>query len=120
MANMAEQLRRTSEQALKTITKDSALDVEKFFDQYLSKELSQKAIYGERSFTFPQDLSESVKQRLGLIVESPSIGTYFEFSLDAIWDYTFILFRHLENKLKDEGFQVVWIAENTPYIKIMW
>ena len=120
MANMAEQLKQTSEQALKTIIKDSAMDVEKFFDQYLSKELSHKAIYGERSFTFPQDLSYSTKDHLGSIVESPTIGTYFECSFDTMWDYTFILFRHLENILKSEGFQVIWNAENTPYIKIMW
>lgn len=120
MANIAEQLKQTSEQALKTITKDSALDVEKFFDKYLSNELHRKAIYGERSFTFPQDLSENTKEHLGSIVESPSVGTYFEFSLNTMRDYTFILFRHLENKLKDEGFQVMWNAENTPYIKIMW
>ena len=37
---MAEQLKQTAEQALKTILKDSALDVEKFFDQYLSKEFN--------------------------------------------------------------------------------
>lgn len=120
MANMAEQLRQTSKQAIKNILKDSALDVEKFFDQYLSNELHRKAIYGERSFTFPQDLSDVVKDHLGSIVESPSVGTYFEFSFDTMWDYTFILFRHLENKLKEEGFQVIWNAENTPYIKIMW
>lgn len=120
MANMAERLKQTAEQALKTITKDSALDVEKFFDKYLSNELHRKATYGERSFTFPQDLSETAKEHLGSIVESPSIGTYFEFSFDVTWDYTFILFRHLETKLKEEGFQVIWNAENTPYIKIMW
>lgn len=120
MANMAEQLKQTSEQALKIITKDSALDVEKFFDQYLIKELYHKATYGERSFTFPQDLSETAKEHLGSIVESPSVGTYFEFSFDTLWDYTFILFRHLENKLKQEGFQVFRNAENTPYIKVMW
>ena len=120
MAHMAERLKQTAEQALKTITKDSALDVEKFFDKYLSNELHRKAIYGERSFTFPQDLSDAVKDHLGSVVESPTIGTYFEFSFDTMWDYTFILFRHLENKLKGEGFQVIWNAENTPYIKIMW
>ena len=120
MANMAEQLKQTSEQALKTIIKDSVLDVEKFFDQYLTNELYKKATYGERSFIFPHDLSDAVKEHLGSIVKSPSIGTYFEFSFDTIWDYTFILFHHLENKLKDEGFQVIWNAENTPYIKIMW
>ena len=84
MANIAEQLKQTSEQALKTITKDSALDVEKFFDQYLIKELHHKAVYGERSFTFPQDLSETAKEHLGSIVESPSVGTYFEFSFEEI------------------------------------
>ena len=120
MANMAEQLKQTSERAIKTIIKDSAMDVEKFFNQYLSHDLSRKAIYGERSFTFPQDLSCDAKDHLGSIVESPSIGTYFEFSFNTMRDYTFILFRHLENKLKDEGFQVIWNAENTPYIKIMW
>ena len=120
MANMAERLKQTSEQAIKNILKDSALDVEKFFDRYLSKELSRKAVYGERSFTFPQDLSDGIKDQLGSIVESPSIGTYFEFSFDELWDYTFILFRHLVNKLKDEGFQVFQNAENAPYIKIMW
>ena len=120
MANMAEQLKQISEQAQKTILKDSALDVEKFFDQYLGNELHRKAIYGECSFIFPQDLSEATKEHLGSIVESPSIGTYFEFSFDTLWDYTFILFRHLVNKLKNEGFQVFQNAENTPYIKIMW
>ena len=120
MANMAEQLKQTSERAIKNILKDSALDVEKFFDKYLSKELSRKAVYGERSFTFPQDLSDGIKDQLGSIIESPSIGTYFEFSFDTMWDYTFILFRHLETKLKEEGFQVIWNAENAPYIKIIW
>lgn len=120
MANMAEQLKQTAERVQNTIIKDSALDVEKFYDEFLINDLQHKAIRGECSFVFPHDLSHSAKEHLGSIVESPSIGTYFEFSFDTMWDYTFILFRHLENKLKNEGFQVIWNAENTPYIKIMW
>jgi oxygen-independent coproporphyrinogen-3 oxidase len=37
MANMAEQLKQTSERAIKNILKDSAMDVEKFFDKSLQK-----------------------------------------------------------------------------------
>ena len=120
MANMAEQLKQTSEKALKTILMDSALGVEKFYDKFLINELQRKAIKGERSFTFPQDLLY-VKNRLKSVVESPSVGTYFEFTLDINCNYdTVILFRHLETKLKDEGFKTILNAEKTPYIQIMW
>lgn len=120
MANMAEQLKQTAEKAQSIIIKDSALDVEKFYDGFLINELHHKAIQGECSFVFPHDLSHSAKEHLGSIVESPSIGTYFEFALDSMWDYTLILYRHLEKKLKSEGFKTVWNAEKTPYIQIVW
>lgn len=120
MTNMAEQLKRTAEEVQKTIIKDSALDVERFYDEFLVNDLKHKALQGECSFIFPHDLSDTTEERLGLIIESPSIGTYFEFSLDSTWDCTFILYRHLENKLKSEGFKTIWNEEKTPYIQIMW
>ena len=120
MANMAEQLKRTAEEVQKTILKDSALDVEKFYDEFLINDLKHKALQGECSFIFPHDLSSSINEHLGSIVESPSMGTYFKFSFNTMWDYTLILYRHLENKLKSEGFKTVWNAEKTPYIQIMW
>ena len=120
MANMAEQLKRIAEEEQKTIIKESALDVERFYDEFLINDLKHKALQGECSFVFPHDLSQTAKEHLGSIVESPSVGTYFEFALDSAWDYTFILYRHLENKLKSEGFKPVLNAEKTPYIQIMW
>lgn len=121
MANMAEQLRRIAEEEQRTIIKDSALDVEKFYDEFLISDLKHKAFQGECSFIFPHDLSDTVKEHLGSIVESQDVGTYFEFSLDSTWDYTFILYRHLENKLKDEGFKTALNdTQSTPYIRIMW
>lgn len=118
MAGLADQMREIAHKAQKEIDADSSVDAHRFVKEVIVPKMRSVATYGETSIIIPKDLPH--QNRVGKVVESPSVGTYIEYDFDNNGNYTFIKFHHIEKELKAEGFAVYWNAENTPYLSISW